>query len=101
MNVEHTTIYHKGRRYEPEMENNCDGSGVSTSVLCSWYLDETYIKANGRWAYLYRGVDSKGHLINFYLSSRRNSKAVYCFLGKTLNNAKDCLIMSFATVPLT
>ena len=38
-------------------------------------MDETYVKVNGRWAYLYRAVDSRGRTVDFYLSSRRNSKA--------------------------
>ncbi|MBM4755218.1 DDE-type integrase/transposase/recombinase, partial [Klebsiella pneumoniae] len=24
-----------------------------------WHMDETYVKVNGRWAYLYRAVDSR------------------------------------------
>ncbi|MFP7504796.1 DDE-type integrase/transposase/recombinase, partial [Klebsiella pneumoniae] len=47
-----------------------------------------YVKVNGRWAYLYRAVDSRGRTVDFYLSSRRNSKAAYRFLGKILNNVK-------------
>lgn len=33
-------------------------------------------------------VDSRGHTIDFYLSSRRNSRTAYRFLGKILNNVK-------------
>jgi IS6 family transposase len=51
------------------------------SDLCPWHMDETYVKVNGRWAYLYRAVDSRGRTVDFYLSSRRNSKAAYRFLG--------------------
>ena len=47
-----------------------------------------HLKVNGKWAYLYRAVDSKGCTIDFYLSSRRNSKAAYRFMGKLLNNTK-------------
>jgi len=43
---------------------------------------------NGKWAYLYRAVDSRGCTIYFYLSPRRNSKAAYRFMGKLLNNTK-------------
>ena len=46
------------------------------------------MKVNGRWAYLYRAVDSRGCTIDFYLSSRRNTKAAYRFMGKLLNNTK-------------
>ncbi|EJK02850.1 transposase for IS26, partial [Klebsiella pneumoniae subsp. pneumoniae KPNIH18] len=48
-----------------------------------------YVKVNGRWAYLYRAVDSRGRTVDFYLSSRRNSKAAYRFLGKILNKGSD------------
>ncbi|MCL9944132.1 DDE-type integrase/transposase/recombinase, partial [Klebsiella aerogenes] len=40
------------------------------SDLCPWHMDETYVKVNGRWAYLYRAVDSRGRTVDFYLSSR-------------------------------
>ena len=50
-------------------------------------MDETYVKVNGRWAYLYQAVDSRGRTVDF-ISSRRNSKAAYRFLGKILNNVK-------------
>ncbi len=53
------------------------------------------MKVNGRWAYLYRAVDSRGRTVDFYLSSRRNSKAAYRFLGKILNNVKKWQIPRF------
>ena len=28
----------------------------------SWRVDETYIRVKGRWTYLYRAVDSRGHV---------------------------------------
>lgn len=56
--------------------------------LSSWHIDETYLKVNGQWSYLYRTVDQYGYTIDFYLSSRRNTKSAYCFLGKIFNNVK-------------
>ena len=29
-------------------------------VLGSWHLDETYVKVNGMWIYLYRALDESG-----------------------------------------
>ena len=26
----------------------------------SWYVDETYVKVQGRWCYLYRAIDTSG-----------------------------------------
>ncbi|BEG55988.1 hypothetical protein VEV11M_43810 (plasmid) [Escherichia coli] len=54
---------------------------------------KTYVKVNGRWAYLYRAVDSRGRTVDFYLSV--NSKAAYRFLGKILNNVKKWQIPRF------
>lgn len=88
VNVEHTTIYRWVQRYAPEMEKRLRWYWCNPSGFCSWHLDETYIRVNGRWAYLYRAVDSKGRTIDFYFSLRCNSKAAYRFLGKILNNIK-------------
>ncbi|OID52056.1 transposase, partial [Acinetobacter baumannii] len=67
---------------------------LSPPTICN-SADETYVKVNGRWAYLYRAVDSRGRTVDFYLSSRRNSKAAYRFLGKILNNVKKWQIPRF------
>jgi putative transposase len=34
----------------------------------SWYVDETYIKVNGLWCYLYRAIDREGKLVDTMLS---------------------------------
>lgn len=89
VNVDHTTIYRWVQRYAPEIEKRLRWYWRNPSRFCSWHLDETYIKVNGRWAYLYRAFDSRGRAINFYLSPRLSSKAEYRFLGKILNNVRD------------
>ena len=34
-------------------------------VVCEgWYVDETYIKVNSRWCYLYRAIDRDGKLVD-------------------------------------
>src|SRR5215216_4411041 len=30
----------------------------------SWYADETYVKVNGKWCYLYRAIDRDGNLVD-------------------------------------
>jgi len=88
INVDHTTIYRRVQRYAPEMEKRLRWYWRQPYGFGSWHLAETYVKVNGRWAYLYRAVDSRGCTIDFYLSSRRNTKAAYRFMGKLLNNTK-------------
>ncbi len=72
VNVDHSTIYRWVQRYAPEMEKRLRWYWRNPSDLCPWHMDETYVKVNGRWAYLYRAVDSRGRTVDFYLSSRRN-----------------------------
>ena len=91
VNVDHTTIYRWVQRYAPEIEKRLRWYWRNPTDLSSWHIDETYVKVNGRWSYLYRAVDQRGDTIDFYLSSRRNTKSAYCFLGKILNNVKKSM----------
>ena len=56
----------------------------SVCGLFSWRVDETYIRAKGKWVYLYRAVHSTGATIDFLLSAKRNAVAAECFLAKAL-----------------
>ncbi len=88
VSVDHTTLYRWVQRYAPEMEKRLRWYWRQPYGFSSWHLDETYIKVTGKWDYLYRAVDSRDCTVDFYLSSRRNSKAAYRFMGKLLNNTK-------------
>ena len=88
VNVDHTTIYRWVQRYAPEMEKRLRWYWRNPSDLSPCHIDETYVKVNGRWAYLYRAVDGRGRALDFYLSPRRNSKAAYRFLGKIFNTGR-------------
>lgn len=59
VSVDHITLYRWVQRYAPEMEKRLRWYWPQPSGFCSWYLDETYIKVNGKWAYLYRAVSHK------------------------------------------
>src|ERR1700760_16267 len=45
----------------------------------SWYVDETYLKVQGRWVYLYRAIDRAGVLVDVMLSETRDMKAAKAF----------------------
>ena len=49
-----------------------------------WFLDETHIKVAGRWTYLYRAVDQHGHVIDVYLSRRRDLPAARAFFVRAI-----------------
>ena len=53
----------------------------------SWRLDETYVRAKGKWRYLYRAVDSSGATLDFLLSAKQDAVAAKRFLVKALGAA--------------
>ena len=55
-------------------------------VGTSWRMDETYIKVNNKWTYLYRAVDNEGNTVDFLLRSKRDTKAAIGFFRKAINN---------------
>lgn len=48
----------------------------------SWYVDETYIKVNGKWCYLYRAIDRDGNLVDSMLSEHRDMDAAKAFFSQ-------------------
>lgn len=52
----------------------------------SWRMDETYIKLNGKWIYLYRAVDSTGNTVDFLLRARRDVNSAKAFFRKAFKS---------------
>jgi transposase-like protein len=49
-------------------------------------VDETYVRVQGRWCYLYRAIDSPGATIDFLLSAFRDTDAAKRLFRKTLGD---------------
>jgi putative transposase len=45
----------------------------------SWCVDETYVKVQGRWCYLYRAIETSGALVDVMLSETRDMAAAKAF----------------------
>ena len=78
----HTTILRWVQRYVPEFEKRWNR--YARGAGGSWRCDETYIKVNGRWTYLYRAVDKQGRTVDFRLSERRDVAAAKAFFRKAM-----------------
>ncbi|CAH2560059.1 IS6 family transposase [Cardinium endosymbiont of Oedothorax gibbosus] len=53
-------------------------------VGSSWRMDETYVKLNGKWIYLYRAVDRYGDTVDFFLSDHRDKSSTLSFFRKAI-----------------
>jgi transposase, IS6 family len=80
--VDHTTISRWIRAYAAELEKRIHPHLRMSNG--SWRVDETYVKVEGRWMYLYRAVDSRGQTIDFLLSAKRDTEAAKRFFRKAL-----------------
>ena len=49
-----------------------------------WYLDEVFIKINGKTNYLWRAVDQHGNVLDILVTSRRDATAATRFFRKLL-----------------
>ena len=62
--VDHVTVFRWVQRFTPEF--------VEAARTCRhvpggrWFVDETYVKVNGRWTYLYRAIDQYGQVIDVW-----------------------------------
>src|SRR4051794_41636202 len=69
--VDHTTMYRWVQRFAPELEKRmrrhlrpCRGP---------WHVDETYVRVDGQWRYLYRAVDGR-HRADHRLPAQRQAR---------------------------
>ena len=74
--------------------------GDGSRVRRSWYVDETYIKVNGRWCYLYRAIQRPGALVDVMLSETRDMAAAEKFFrsAKAVTSALDSNIRTMQAI---
>jgi putative transposase len=84
LKLDHPTIQRWVVRYSPELHKNF--SKHKKNVGTSWKMDETYIKVEGKWVYLYRAVDKIGDTIDFMLSVKRDKQAAVKFFKKSISS---------------
>jgi transposase, IS6 family len=72
------------QRYGPELEQRLRRQLKPTNKF--WRVDETYIRVQGRWCYLYRAIDSTGVTIDFLLSALRDAAAAKRLFRQALSD---------------
>ena len=82
VDVAHTAPFRWIQAYAPEIEKPIRPHLRSSNR--SWRVEETYVRAKGRWMYLYRADDSRGQTIDFLLSAKRDAEATKRFFRKAL-----------------
>ena len=83
LSIDHVTIWRWVQCYAPILNQRLRRELRRPNR--SWRVDETYVKVAGKWAYLYRAVDSAGDTIDFLLSPKRDLIAAKLFLRLALS----------------
>ena len=79
--VDHATLQRWVKRFVSLIETRVRKR--KKAVGASWRMDETYIRLNGEWIYLYRAVDKEGGTIDFLLRAKRDMVAAKAFFKKS------------------
>jgi transposase-like protein len=82
--ADHVTIYRWVQRFTPLL---IDAARACRHVRGDrWFVDETYVKIAGRWAYLYRAIDQFGQVIDVLVSEKRDMAATRGFFTPALEH---------------
>ncbi|WP_429322906.1 IS6 family transposase [Paraburkholderia sp. GAS448] len=82
VSVDHSTVHRWALKLLPVLEKAFRSH--KRPVGKSWRVDETYIKVNGQWKYLYRAVDKAGNTIDFLLRAHRDKTAARRYFEKSI-----------------
>jgi len=74
IDVDHVTVYRWVQRFTPLLADAARFARHSPGDR--WFVDETYVKVNGVWRYVYRAIDQHGQVIDVLLTSCRIFAAV-------------------------
>jgi len=80
ISVDHSTVHRWAIKLLPVLEREFRRS--KHKVGKSLRMDETYIRVQGEWKYLYRAVDKAGATVDFLLRAHRDKAAARMFSNR-------------------
>jgi putative transposase len=81
--VDHSTVHRWVIKLVPLFEKSFRQH--KRPVGKSWRMDETYIKVQGQWKYLYRAVDKDGDTVDFLFRAHRDKAAAQRYFEKAID----------------
>jgi transposase-like protein len=84
--VDHVTVYRWVRRFTPLLTDAARPCRHAPGDR--WFVDETYVRVNGMWRYVYRAVDQHRQVIDVLVSKRRDGHAARRFFARALTTLK-------------
>jgi transposase-like protein len=82
--VDHVTVYRWVQRFSPLLIDAARPCRHAASDR--WFVDETYVKVAGQWAYLYRAIDQYGQVIDVLVSPKGDLAATRRFFTRALEH---------------
>jgi IS6 family transposase len=78
--VDHVTVYRWVQRFTPLLADAARFARHSPGDR--WFVDETYVKVNGVWRYVYRAIDQHGQVVDVLVSGRRDAATARRFFTR-------------------
>jgi transposase-like protein len=84
--VDHVTIFRWVQRFVPLLADAARFARHAPGDR--WFVDETYVKVNGVWRYVYRAIDQDGQVIDVLVSAKRDAATARRFFQRALTMLK-------------
>jgi transposase-like protein len=84
--VDHVTVYRLVQRFTPLLADAARFARHAPGDR--WFVDETYVKVNGVWRYVYRAIDQDCQVIDVLVSGKRDAATARRFFQRALTILK-------------
>ena len=86
VDVDHVTVFRWVQRFVPLLADAARFARRSPGDRR--FVDETYVKVNGVWRYVYRAIDQDGQVIDVLVSTHRDADSARRFFQRALSTLK-------------